>query len=188
MRRSSLDSFAEPALAAALFLVAVLSFTVTFYSMSQPFEESYWQTFVGARFRKELGFSTGLIPVADHYDARLGQLRIFGITQVAPGGSFEKAGLRAGDLPAAFAVPGYDHGCTKGGEWGRELCRIYIGGPCRITGFASAVRQEQVGVMFYSALSEARRSGRLRLSVISIADLNHDDWQNRARLVDVQVR
>jgi hypothetical protein len=60
-----------------------------------------------------------------------------------------------------------------------------VGGPCLITGLAAADRQEQVGAMFYAALSDASRLGNYRFAVVSASAPVAGDWRKRVRSVDV---
>lgn len=180
-----LHPFTRSAALLALVLGTVLSFTVTYYSLSQPSEESFWADLRGERLRQDLGFATGLVPIPDRRDANDAPLRIFGITYVVPGGRFARAGVRAADLPVALSIPGYGHSCPKQWEWIRGLCQQYLAGPCLITGLGAAVRQEQVGVMFYSTLFRARSLGQFRFSVVPATALAGDGWRGHTRSVEV---
>jgi hypothetical protein len=127
----------------AAFLFLVLP-TVAALSFAQPIQEFCWQNLVGPKFRREFGFSTGLISTR----AVPIEYRIFGITLVSRGGAFERSGVKAGDL------------------------LVEIQG--RKTGLAAEVRPEQVGVRFYSALAEGKRGGALKLKVVSVTDLDQN--------------
>ena len=177
----------KSAAASAFLFVTVLLFTVTYYCFSRPFVESYWADIRGEQFRKDFGFATGLIRIPGHQDADSAPLRIFGITHVAPGGSFARAGVRAGDLPVALAISGYGRACPKHWGWIRDLCEQYLGGPCLITGLAAADRQEQVGAMFYATLSEARQVGQYRVAIVPASALGANDWRKRVRSVNVSL-
>src|SRR5262245_45042996 len=116
-------------LAAFLFLALPLIVAIAF---SQDLEELYWDRFVGASLRTEMGFETGLLSL----EFQGIKYRLFGITSVRPRGAFARAGLRAGDVIS---------------QVGNQK-----------TGLAAAVRHGRVAMMFYAGLDSARARGQLR--------------------------
>jgi hypothetical protein len=54
----------------------------------------YWREVVGAALREDLGFETGRV------DVNFGdlQMRLFAVTSVRPGGGFDRADIRIGDV------------------------------------------------------------------------------------------
>jgi hypothetical protein len=86
-----------------LILVAVLAALggVVVIGLSRDVDDWYWRNMVGPQLREDLGFDTG-------YACSEGELRLFCITRVVPGGGFDRAGIQAGDV--FFAYHGYSSG------------------------------------------------------------------------------
>ncbi len=61
----------------------------------------YWREVVGPALREDLGFETGRV------DVNFGdeQMRMFAVTSVRPGGTFDRADIRTGDV--FFSYHGY---------------------------------------------------------------------------------
>ncbi len=68
--------------------------TVVVLAVPYDVDAWYWREVVGPALREDLGFETGRIDV----NVRAEQLRMFAVTSVRPGGAFDRADIRSGDV------------------------------------------------------------------------------------------
>ena len=77
-------------------LVVALSAIGTMIALGLSYDVDawYWRDIVGPQLRDDLGFETGNVEVTSGGE----QLRLFAMTWVLPGGAFDRAQIRAGDV------------------------------------------------------------------------------------------
>ena len=77
-------------------LVIVLAAVGIMGLLATPYDVDawYWREVVGPALREDLGFETGRVDVNFGDD----QMRLFAVTSVRPGGAFDRADIRTGDV------------------------------------------------------------------------------------------